>query len=383
MGDIPGVIYAIAILFSLLAIAATVLRFYARSIKKVGISWDDYAIIPALKVFTIATAITMIIGAAIGDLGRHTDVMLVQNMEGQVAPMPILTHRTVVFQQTVYTTSLTQVLTFGFTKLAVLLFYQRIFQGKWFHRAVWLMIGVDFIWTVTFFFANLLQCYPIEINWTGVVIVRVFLSSPPSPSHAKVCIVSSPTELSQLQIWAMQMSIRRKLAVCGIFLLGFMTVAAGLAKLVVVYNILYVVDNDSGLDPNSPVLDISWLQTSFVYWPMIESGVGIVGACLPLLRPLFAGAATRGFMRDLQSVDIPTSERSDTLWDKSGISGPMSEGWNSSVSTVRWGSDSMPAGDALREKRLPSLPTSSLNMLRDAPSEGPWMKGPRVRHDMI
>lgn len=116
---------------------------------------------------------------------------------------------------------------------------------------------------------------------------------------------------------------------------------------------------------------------------MIESGVGIVGACLPLLRPLFAGAATRGFMRDLQSVDIPTSERSDTLWDKSGISGPMSEGWNSSVSTVRWGSDSMPAGDALREKRLPSLPTSSLNMLRDAPSEGPWMKGPMVRHDMI
>lgn len=48
MGDIPGVIYAIAILFSLLAIAATVLRFYARSIKKVGISWDDNAIIPAL-----------------------------------------------------------------------------------------------------------------------------------------------------------------------------------------------------------------------------------------------------------------------------------------------------------------------------------------------
>lgn len=38
-------------------------------------------------------------GAAIGDLGRHTEVMLVQNMEGEVAPMPILTHRTVVFQQ--------------------------------------------------------------------------------------------------------------------------------------------------------------------------------------------------------------------------------------------------------------------------------------------
>ncbi|KAL8644590.1 MAG: hypothetical protein Q9210_007177 [Variospora velana] len=305
MGDIPGVIYAIAILFSLLAIAATVLRFYARSIKKVGVSWDDYAIIPALY-------------------------------------------------------------------------------------AVWLMIGIDFVWTVTFFFCNLLQCYPIYVNWTGVGnsigkcidVNRVIMAQCWTDVATNVVILALPMP----SIWAMQMSVRRKLAVCGIFLLGLMTVAAGIAKLAVYYNLLYIVDNDPGLTLDSPALDLSWLQTSFVYWPMIESGVGIVGACLPLLRPLFAGAATRGFMRDLQSVDIPTSERSETLWDKSGISGisaPMSDGWNSSVSTVRWGSDSTPAGEHMREKRLPSLPMSSLNMLRDAPSEGPWMKGPRVRHDML
>lgn len=46
--DTPATLYAIAIIFSLLAIAATALRFYARSIKNVGRSWDDYAIIPAL-----------------------------------------------------------------------------------------------------------------------------------------------------------------------------------------------------------------------------------------------------------------------------------------------------------------------------------------------
>lgn len=132
----------------------------------------------------------------------------------------------------------------------------------------------------------------------------------------------------------------------------------------------------SSLTPGGPDL-----QTPLVYWPMIESSVGIVGACLPLLRPLFAGATSRGFMRDLQSVDVPTSERSETLWDKSGISYP-SDGWNSSMSTVRWGSDSLPAGE-LGQKRLPSLPASSLNMLRDAPSEGPWIKGPRVHHAMV
>ncbi|KAL8718116.1 MAG: hypothetical protein Q9225_004708, partial [Loekoesia sp. 1 TL-2023] len=83
------------------------------------------------------------------------------------------------------------------------------------------------------------------------------------------------------------------------------------------------------------------MQTPLVYWPMVESSLGIIGACLPLLRPLFAGAASRGFMRDLQSVDIPTSERSETLWNKSDNSRSTEE-WNSTTSTVRWGSDSMP-----------------------------------------
>lgn len=48
MGDTPGTLYGLAVVFSLLAVAATVLRFYARNIKKVGFSWDDYAVIPAL-----------------------------------------------------------------------------------------------------------------------------------------------------------------------------------------------------------------------------------------------------------------------------------------------------------------------------------------------
>ena len=32
---------------------------------------------------------------------------------------------------------------------------------------VWAMITVIVIWTVGFFFANMLQCYPISENWTG------------------------------------------------------------------------------------------------------------------------------------------------------------------------------------------------------------------------
>ena len=30
------------------------------------------------------------------------------------------------------------------------------------------MITIVVIWTVSFFFANMLQCYPISVNWTGL-----------------------------------------------------------------------------------------------------------------------------------------------------------------------------------------------------------------------
>ncbi|KAI4172117.1 MAG: hypothetical protein LQ343_003765 [Gyalolechia ehrenbergii] len=152
------------------------------------------------------------------------------------------------------------------------------------------------------------------------------------------------------------MSVKRKLAVCGIFLLGAL---------------------------RSLTSRVTDLQTPLVYWPMVESSVGIIGACLPLLRPLFAGAASHGFMRDLHSVDIPTSERSEKPWNKLGSTGSSDE-WNSTTSTVRWGSDSMPSSsEHLSGKGLPRLPASSLNMLRDAPSEGPWMKRPVVHIDMV
>lgn len=43
----------------------------------------------------------------------------------------------------------------------------RIFRGALFLALVWTMTTIIVIWTVGFFFANMLQCYPISENWTG------------------------------------------------------------------------------------------------------------------------------------------------------------------------------------------------------------------------
>jgi len=60
---------------------------------------------------------------------------------------------------------------------------------------------------------------------------------------------------------------------------------------------------------------------------MIESALGIIGACLPLLRPLFgSGSGAKGFgqVRNLRSVRLPSS---------GGIETPELKPWGSESSS--------------------------------------------------
>lgn len=43
----------------------------------------------------------------------------------------------------------------------------RIFKGTFVKPTVWTMIAVVLVWTIAFFFANLFQCWPLWIDWTG------------------------------------------------------------------------------------------------------------------------------------------------------------------------------------------------------------------------
>lgn len=50
--------------------------------------------------------------------------------------------------------------------------------------------------------------------------------------------------------------------------------------------------------------------------------MGIVGACLPLLRPLFVGAASNGFMRSLKSVKIASLNLNEETLKQLGDDSP-------------------------------------------------------------
>lgn len=282
----------VTIFLTVLAMVAIVLRFCARRLKKVGLGWDDYTILPAM-LFTIVSAICIYVGAADGDLAKHIEL----DAQGN----GVWTHRDVVFLEINFAQQLSSTLTFGLTKLSVLLFYKRVFRGDTFNAAVWTMMGIVGVWFVAFFFANLLQCYPISVNWVDsgaqntscINTNMMYIAQAWTDMLTDVMILSLPIPC----IWALQMPARHKVGVTAIFLLGLLTVLSGIAKLVVFYHIIAEAAWD---------YDITWFETPGVLWPMVESALGIVGACLPLLRPLFAGTSTRGFMRNLRSVAIRT-----------------------------------------------------------------------------
>ncbi len=64
--------------------------------------------------------------------------------------------------------------------------HHSIFQGTLINLAVWTNIGIVCTWTIAFFFANLLECYPISINW-----------APPGAQNFDSCINTSMMMLAQ------------------------------------------------------------------------------------------------------------------------------------------------------------------------------------------
>lgn len=71
---------------------------------------------------------------------------------------------------------------------------------------------------------------------------------------------------------------------------------------------------------------------------MVESSIGIVGACLPLLRPLFVGASSNGFMRSLKDVKIHSLNLDENALKQLGDNSLGSPG--STTAFTKFGSES-------------------------------------------
>lgn len=118
----------------------------------------------------------------------------------------------------------------GFVKSSIILFYARIFSVRWFRKLANLMLVIVAIWAISSFFAAMFQCKPISTVWTVlenqfgdkcIHTLAFYYGHSVSDIITDIIILAMP----MYPLGKLQLPIRDKLAVGGMFLLGGLWVA--------------------------------------------------------------------------------------------------------------------------------------------------------------
>ncbi|KAL2047481.1 hypothetical protein ABVK25_011465 [Lepraria finkii] len=205
----------LCIVFPVLAILAVTGRCWARHLKHLPLKADDWTILIALA-FCIGSGILGLIGSVDGDLGVSQPL----GPNGFALPSPKL----LVFKKVIYSSTIILVSSLTFTKLSILLFYLRIFPQRSFHILVWILFGINAFWGFAYALVYIFQCIPVEQVWTTLVGEPGRRCWGPAANQTfaissiilDVMILITPIP----SIWKLQMPIRQKFIVTGIFLLG-------------------------------------------------------------------------------------------------------------------------------------------------------------------
>ncbi|KAK8043766.1 hypothetical protein PG994_012604 [Apiospora phragmitis] len=141
----------VSAVFPVLSAIAILLRFKARRVTKAGLEADDWWIL-ATWIFTFGLSIVVWVFAQIMGIDHYKTDTLTGDKNASLC---------LVVESLLTQSDLTCV------KIAILLFYRRIFRVKPFSIAVWLAIGAVSTWGITVFFVILFQGDPREFITKG------------------------------------------------------------------------------------------------------------------------------------------------------------------------------------------------------------------------
>ncbi|KAI1430776.1 hypothetical protein GGR50DRAFT_683247 [Xylaria sp. CBS 124048] len=300
-GRTPASIIAIGAVFVALPTLSVALRFYCRLlVTKSRLAADDWLMFLAL-VFNIAMGLMLIIGAALHGLAQPTP-----QGWGPQDYFWITDNAEVLTEKIFFAFILTQAFGFALVKLSILYFYRRIFQNRTFRTITTVMMVLICIWGLGFFFGYLFRCGTrFWALWAPLMdlVEYCYDSKPLFYSLAISDVITDVIILSLPFFWVARLntSVGKRLAVSGVFLLGAIEIATGLARLVVYIN------QSQNFKENAD--GIGHLTTLMV-WSMIEMSIAVVAGCLPTIWPLVSRISIEQMMHTMRSVLSSGSLRS-------------------------------------------------------------------------
>ncbi|ORY05911.1 hypothetical protein BCR34DRAFT_435559, partial [Clohesyomyces aquaticus] len=171
------------------------------------------------------------------------------------------------------------------SRAAVLLLYTRIFFAQ--THFVLLARILQFLnggWGVSFLFVYIFQCWPISDVWTiSHRFTRHCVDSGTTLwcaiAVSSVVIDGAILALPWPYVFRLRLPRREKCGVVVIFMLGALVLGAAIGKTWTFFNVGNLIEKDH---------QITYNESSLMYWSIPETCLAVVCACLPTLRGLFS-----------------------------------------------------------------------------------------------
>ncbi|KAI7776709.1 hypothetical protein LA080_004643 [Diaporthe eres] len=261
-------IVSILSLATVISTAVVVLRIFtrARILRTFGL---DDAVMGVAQILTIGAAVAIGLETKWG-LGRHVWIMLPENY----TPYMKAFYASVV----VYNVATCVV------KMSILLQYRRIFTGPAMQKLTMAGLAFEGAWALTLSILLPLVCNPVSNFWDPDVPGKCLNQLAIWYVMASINLVSDFVIFSMPLpvIKNLQLPKKQKIMLMGVFCLGFLTC------IISIYRMKTLKVAGESTDP-------SWDNTDAAVWSFIELSIGVLAACLPTLRPLFALILPRFF----------------------------------------------------------------------------------------
>ncbi|KAL9108365.1 MAG: hypothetical protein Q9227_006825 [Pyrenula ochraceoflavens] len=288
MEQAGAILIFVTLFLGLLATSALGLRLYCRYYQKARLTIDDYLIIIALLLSWSVSIASDYVAATTG-VGN---------------PSYVPDEDTVIFASKVnYFTENTSITVMGLVKVALLLFYKRIFVTKTFNIAANFLIAITASFSLAVLLAIVFSKWPIKDQWNPEVPFNINI-----PAILIFYVAFNATldlftlALPLTAVRALQMSKHRKNVLSIIFTLGSLCVIASFLRLHYAVEYAKVKPTPS-----------SFFEAPFIYnglWAIIEQPVFILANCLLTLGPLYhAKYGPANWLSPLQSLLLPSSSK--------------------------------------------------------------------------
>ncbi|KAI1479323.1 hypothetical protein F4774DRAFT_418908 [Daldinia eschscholtzii] len=272
----------VSVVFLLLSFAATVLRFKARRLQRAKLLADDWWMLVSWILAFFCSINVWVFGSLTG-----LNYYKIDPLRGTMLSL-----------QCLYVASILTLPALTAVKIAVLLFYNRVFATPKFKIAVWTLICILFCWCIIFVFLTAMQSDPVDSAWqpnTGTFrydITAVGYAQVGSSIALDFLVLCFPLPV----ISRLHMAFARKMSVVLIFWLGIFCCVASIVRLVFLVQLLSAV-----VEAKESIA----IQSKQFVFLILEPHCSIIAGCLPCYGSLLAkigGRAPESLVRSVRSM---------------------------------------------------------------------------------